>query len=91
MDVLVEAKALIATDQYRVLIIDSAMALFRVDYTGRGELADRQQKLNKYLPALLFQSSNCFKTALVLLAERCAYNALFRSSSQSRANTMFSR
>jgi meiotic recombination protein DMC1 len=53
MDVLVEAKALIATDQYRVLIIDSAMALFRVDYTGRGELADRQQKLNKYLPALL--------------------------------------
>ena len=53
MDVLVEAKALIATDQYRVLIIDSAMALFRVDYTGRGELADRQHKLNKYLPALL--------------------------------------
>ena len=53
MDVLVEAKALIATHQYRVLIIDSAMALFRVDYTGRGELADRQQKLNKYLPALL--------------------------------------
>ena len=54
MDVLVEAKALIATDQYRVLIIDSAMALFRVDYTGRrGELADLQQKLNKYLPALL--------------------------------------
>ena len=53
MDVLVEAKALIANDQYRVLIIDSAMALFRVDYTGRGELADRQQKLNKYLPALL--------------------------------------
>ena len=31
--------------QFKVLIIDSIMALFRVDYSGRGELSERQQKL----------------------------------------------
>ena len=30
---------------FKMLIIDSIMALFRVDYSGRGELADRQQHL----------------------------------------------
>lgn len=37
---------------YRLLIVDSIMALFRVDYSGRGELADRQQKLNQMLGRL---------------------------------------
>lgn len=44
---------LFATDgNYKLLIIDSIMALFRVDYAGRGELADRQQKLNVMLNRL---------------------------------------
>jgi meiotic recombination protein DMC1 len=30
---------------YKLLIIDSILALFRVDYSGRGELSERQQKL----------------------------------------------
>lgn len=38
-----------ATNEYRLLIIDSVMALFRTDYSGRGELADRQQVLNAFL------------------------------------------
>ena len=33
-------------------IVDSIMALFRVDYSGRGELADRQQKLAQMLSRL---------------------------------------
>ncbi len=33
--------------RYALLIVDSATALFRTDYSGRGELADRQQKLAK--------------------------------------------
>lgn len=33
-------------------IIDSIMALFRVDFTGRGELAERQQKLAQMLSRL---------------------------------------
>ena len=35
-----------------VLIVDSATGLFRTDYSGRGELAERQQALNKYLRKL---------------------------------------
>ncbi|GFO31382.1 meiotic recombination protein dmc1 homolog [Plakobranchus ocellatus] len=34
------------------LIVDSIMALFRVDFSGRGELADRQQKLAQLLSRL---------------------------------------
>lgn len=38
-----------ATNEYRLLIIDSVMALYRTDYVGRGELADRQQVLGAFL------------------------------------------
>lgn len=41
-----------AGGEYRLLIIDSIMNCFRVDYCGRGELADRQQKLNQFLMKL---------------------------------------
>ncbi|XP_065160126.1 meiotic recombination protein DMC1/LIM15 homolog isoform X2 [Atheta coriaria] len=37
---------------FKLLIIDSIMALFRVDYTGMGELADRQNKLGQMLSRL---------------------------------------
>ncbi|KAL4686107.1 hypothetical protein H8959_001704 [Pygathrix nigripes] len=37
---------------FRLLIIDSIMALFRVDFSGRGELAERQQKLAQMLSRL---------------------------------------
>lgn len=37
---------------FKLLIIDSVMALFRVDFTGRGELAERQQKLAQMLSKL---------------------------------------
>jgi meiotic recombination protein DMC1 len=38
-----------ATNEYRLLIIDSVMSLFRTDFIGRGELADRQQVLGGFL------------------------------------------
>ncbi|KAK7072995.1 Meiotic recombination protein dmc1 [Halocaridina rubra] len=37
---------------FKLLIVDSIMALFRVDFSGRGELADRQQRLAQYLSRL---------------------------------------
>jgi DNA repair protein RadA len=37
----------------RLVIIDSLTAHFRAEYTGRGQLADRQQKLNRYLHTLM--------------------------------------
>jgi len=33
----------------KLMIIDSLTSSFRSDYTGRGTLADRQQKLNRHL------------------------------------------
>ncbi|VDK64575.1 unnamed protein product, partial [Gongylonema pulchrum] len=41
---------------FKLLVVDSIMALFRVDYSGRGELAERQQKLAQMLSRL--QASN---------------------------------
>ncbi|CAO3615529.1 unnamed protein product [Cunninghamella blakesleeana] len=38
---------------YRLLVIDSIISLFRCDYSGRGELAERQQKLNALLNRLI--------------------------------------
>jgi len=37
----------------KVVIIDSLTAHFRAEFAGRGQLADRQQKLNKYLHNLI--------------------------------------
>jgi Rad51 len=34
---------------FRLLIIDSIIALFRVEFSGRGELSERQQKLGQHL------------------------------------------
>ncbi|GAA0664324.1 DNA repair and recombination protein RadA [Natronoarchaeum mannanilyticum] len=42
-------------DEYpvRLLCVDSLTAHFRAEYVGRGELAERQQKLNKHLHDLM--------------------------------------
>lgn len=37
---------------FKVLIMDSIMALFRVDYSGRGELSERQRHLGQLLSRL---------------------------------------
>ena len=37
----------------RLVIIDSLTAHFRAEFSGRGQLADRQQRLNKYLHSLM--------------------------------------
>ncbi len=41
-----------ASGGYRLLVVDSICALFRVDFCGRGELADRQNKLGTHLRKL---------------------------------------
>ncbi|DBA01660.1 TPA: hypothetical protein N0F65_010311, partial [Lagenidium giganteum] len=38
---------------FRLLIIDSVTALFRTDFSGRGELSERQQRLNQHLMRLV--------------------------------------
>ncbi len=36
----------------KLIVVDSTMGLFRAEYTGRGTLANRQQKLNRHLHTL---------------------------------------
>ncbi|KIR38764.1 meiotic recombinase Dmc1 [Cryptococcus deuterogattii CA1014] len=50
---------------YKLLIVDSIMNLFRQDYSGRGELSERQQKLNQFL-ARLQKLAEEFNIAVVL-------------------------
>jgi len=51
-NLLVQAAALMLEEPFALLIVDSVMAPFRVDYSGRSELAERQQVLNKVLNRL---------------------------------------
>lgn len=47
-----EVAAQFCENPFRVLIVDSVMALFRVDYQGRGELSERQQRLGVVMSRL---------------------------------------
>ncbi|MCK4729982.1 MAG: DNA repair and recombination protein RadA [Candidatus Aenigmarchaeota archaeon] len=47
-----KAKDIIKEKNVKVLIVDSLTSMFRTDYSGRGELAPRQQKLNRHLHEL---------------------------------------
>ncbi len=44
-----KAEEIIKREAVKLLIVDSLTSSFRADYTGRGTLADRQQKLNRHL------------------------------------------
>ena len=72
MKMMVHICALLADqDQgpFRVLIVDSIISLFRVDFSGRGELSERQQKLNKHMKQLsnIAQEFNI----VVLIVNQC--------------------
>jgi len=47
-----KAEDFIKEQNVRLIVVDSLTSAFRSDYTGRGELAGRQQKLNKHIHAL---------------------------------------
>ncbi|MCL4126481.1 UNVERIFIED_CONTAM: hypothetical protein GTU68_033313, partial [Idotea baltica] len=50
---LMQAAAMMAESRYALCIVDSAMALYRTDYAGRGELSARQMHLARFLRMLL--------------------------------------
>jgi len=53
MELINECSQRFAEDKdFKLLIVDSIMALFRVDFSGRGELSERQQKLAQMLSKL---------------------------------------
>nr|AIW60888.1 RAD51 [Schmidtea mediterranea] len=52
-ELLVQAAAMMSESRYALLVVDSATALYRTDYSGRGELSARQMHLARFLRALL--------------------------------------
>lgn len=50
---LTQASAMMSDSKYALLIVDSATALYRTDFSGRGELSARQMHLARFLRTLL--------------------------------------
>ncbi|CAI5701076.1 hypothetical protein KXD40_008592 [Peronospora effusa] len=71
MQLLIQASAMMAESRFALVIVDSATALFRTDYSGRGELAARQQELAKFLRALTKMADE-FGVAVVITNQMTA-------------------
>jgi len=67
VQLLVEAASLMVNDEDRfaLVVVDSIMGVFRVDYSGRGELSERQQHLGRVMSKLQKMSEE-FNVAVVL-------------------------
>jgi len=50
------------TCRYALLLVDSATALYRTDYSGRGELSARQMHLARFLRMLLRLADEVYNT-----------------------------
>mmetsp|Transcript_8777 Transcript_8777/g.28005 ORF Transcript_8777/g.28005 Transcript_8777/m.28005 type:complete len:336 (-) Transcript_8777:847-1854(-) len=53
MTLLQQAAAMMTESRFALLVVDSATALYRTDYSGRGELSARQMHLGRFLRGLL--------------------------------------
>ena len=53
MRLLIEAAGMMVESRYSLIVVDSSMALYRTDFCGRGQLADRQQHLARFLRGLM--------------------------------------
>ena len=60
----------------KLLIVDSLTSLFRSDFSGRGQLSDRQQKLNKHMHTLL-KLANTYSIAVYVTNQVMANPAVF--------------
>lgn len=49
---LAAASQMMQESRFSLVIVDSATALYRTEYKGRGELSDRQVNLGRFLRAL---------------------------------------
>eukprot|EP00747_Dinoflagellata_sp_TGD_P099900 gnl/TRDRNA2_/TRDRNA2_167887_c0_seq2.p1 gnl/TRDRNA2_/TRDRNA2_167887_c0~~gnl/TRDRNA2_/TRDRNA2_167887_c0_seq2.p1 ORF type:complete len:350 (+),score=91.25 gnl/TRDRNA2_/TRDRNA2_167887_c0_seq2:155-1204(+) len=67
VQLLVEAAGIMVKDEDRfaLIVVDSIMGVFRVDYSGRGELSERQQHLGQVMTKLQKVSEE-FNVAVVL-------------------------
>ena len=65
MDLLQSAVAMMTESRFALMIVDSATALYRSEYNGRGELASRQSHLGQFLRALQ-KIADTFGVAVVI-------------------------
>uniref|UniRef100_A0A0G4IBH5 DNA repair protein RAD51 homolog n=1 Tax=Chromera velia CCMP2878 TaxID=1169474 RepID=A0A0G4IBH5_9ALVE len=65
LELLIQATGAMVGHRYSLVIVDSATALFRAEYTGRGELNERQQKLGRFL-RILQRLADIFGCAVVV-------------------------
>ncbi|CAO1420905.1 unnamed protein product [Diamesa hyperborea] len=81
LSLLIQASAMMAESRYSLIIVDSATALYRTDYSGRGELAARQMHLARFLRHLL-RLADEFGVAVVITNQVVAQvdsSAMFQS------------
>lgn len=52
LQLLNQAAAMMSESRFSLLIVDSIMALYRTDFSGRGELSARQMHVAKYMRTL---------------------------------------
>ncbi|KAI0242575.1 recombinase rad51 [Massospora cicadina] len=68
---LLDAAKIMSESRYALLIVDSATALYRTDYSGRGELSARQMHLARFL-RLLQRLADEFGVAVVITNQMVA-------------------
>lgn len=76
MQLLVQAAAMMVEARYSLVVVDSATALYRTDYSGRAELAARQMHLARFLRFLL-RLADEFGVAVVITNQVCTVFSLF--------------
>jgi len=64
-NLLIQASAMMTESRYCLVIVDSATALYRTDYMGRGELSARQMHLAQFMRKLLRMADE-FGVAVVI-------------------------
>ncbi|GFN39672.1 MAG: DNA repair and recombination protein RadA [Thaumarchaeota archaeon] len=62
--ILEEAGPIIEENKIKLIVVDSAVGLFRAEYLGRGTLAVRQQRLNKFMH-LLVRTAEAYNIAAI--------------------------
>lgn len=63
--VLEEAENMIVSENIKLIVVDSAMGLFRSDYVGRGRLSDRQGQVNNFV-TLAGRIAGTYHVAIIL-------------------------
>ncbi len=68
--------AIIKENNIKLIVVDSIISHFRSEYIGRGTLADRQQKLNKFIHKLL-QIGEAYNLAVFITNQVMAAPGIF--------------